>query len=385
MPLEQKIDAPQKDDGREQTTITTVMDCSGITVSQLSFQYGDCYFYHQLFQGVDVPIVFQSSYFRLARDPACIQRYKRKTFFFNLSFENLHQDPTLLAFQTELIRFEHKMNKWINKRYKKKFVWHHSYKYQGEDMIWTLTSKEMDQMVIFDLHKNQIPLESVRDKMYLRLRIHVEYIWFRKDTNIAGINYRILQIQINQLSLPTACLFPCTTTAMDPPPSVVNNNNPPSSARPVSTGPKIGTHPLFEKYFKMVLMGVPKQAIQQKMVMNQLPPEILDLSPEDEVPPQYQEVSATISVNTMDVLTQSISNGVELSKCEPKPPHSSLSLEKKIMITIDDITERLRSLRPIRKESSSSAITTTTTTVSSKQTILSILTSKLLFSQGVHK
>lgn len=349
------------------------MDHSGLTISTTSFKSGEYYYYHSLFKESKQPIVFQTSYLRLMKEPSYIQRFKKKTYFFNLSFHNLHQDPVLQTFQQTLISFEMKMNKWINKRYKKKFIWHSSFKDQGDEMIWTLTTKEMDKLVIFDMERHSISLDQLHEQLYIRLRIHVNYIWFRKDTNIAGIDYRILQIQSNQMQLPTHCLFPSDHVVVLPSSSstdhqslLVKKNNHP-----------VSEHPLFSKYFKMLTMGIPKEAIKQKMEMNKLPIEIIDLSPEEELPPQYQQYQQ--HHQEIDVLSQSINEGVELSKTEPI--QKRVVSENKLTITIDDITERLRSLRPTKKENNNNHHAP----FHKKQNLISILSQKLSFIQGQTK
>jgi hypothetical protein len=341
------------------------MNYHGLTISSTSFKYGENYFYHLIFNESNQVILFQTSYLKLTKEPSYIQRFKLKTYFFNLSFYNLQQDVSLQTLQTELVSFESKMNKWINKKYKKKFVWHYSYKNQLEEMIWTLTSKEMDQLVLFDMQQKRLGIQQLQENVYVRLRIHINYIWFRKDTNIAGINYRIIQIQMNQLQLPLQCQFPCESITPSLSQPTVSLSITKTALHPVSE------HPLYAKYFKMLAMKIPKEAVKQKMEMNKLPSDILDLSPNDELPLKYRQLEHE---DTGDVLNQCLTDGVELSKCEPNEKRAITTTENKLTITIHDITERLRSLRPIKKESH---LHTTNGLLNKKNQLFSILSQKL--------
>jgi hypothetical protein len=90
------------------------------------------------------------------------------------------------------------------------------------------------------------------------------------------------------------------------------------------------------------------------------------------LPLKYRQLTQE---DTGDVLNQCLTDGVELSKCEPNEKRAiTTTTENKLTITIHDITERLRSLRPTKKESQPQA---TNALAAKKNQLFSILSQKL--------
>lgn len=75
-----------------------------------------------------------------------------------------------------------------------------------------------------------------------------------------------------------------------------------AKAEAADTGPqvKVSEHPVYAKYFRMVKVGLPKEAVKAKMVQEGAKPEILDKDPDDMIPLNDEnKTKAKIAVHTV--------------------------------------------------------------------------------------
>lgn len=133
-----------------------------------------------------------------------------------------------------------------------------------------------DNILAFNESGNPISLDFLRYKTYLKLLMSPTKIWL--NGNKYGIFWEVLQVKIYPKTILNRYMFLDDSQ----PPSILSE----SSTDFVSTSSLESfkqithsqPHPKFLKYFDMLKKGVPKGAVRNKMLMDNVDPNILDNS-----------------------------------------------------------------------------------------------------------
>ena len=72
-----------------------------------------------------------------------------------------------------------------------------------------------------------------------------------------------------------------------------------------ATGPPLKDDPTYALFFKMLKIGMPKPAVANKMIKDGFDPAILDLDPDQPVPPEFSKAKS----NKSQVATQGYGHG----------------------------------------------------------------------------
>ena len=131
-----------------------------------------------------------------------------------------------------------------------------------------------DNILSFNENGNPISLDFLRYKTYLKLLMSPTKIWV--NGNKYGIFWEVLQVKIYPKTVLNRYMFLDDSQ----PPSIFSE----SSTDFVSTSSlesfkqikQSQPHPKFSKYFDMLKKGVPKGAVRNKMLMENVDPNILD-------------------------------------------------------------------------------------------------------------
>lgn len=108
--------------------------------------------------------------------------------------------------------------------------------------------------IIFDENKNKLNYNKILPKSFVKLIIQIAYIWINNDKY--GIKWNVSQIKlyINIIFKPIEYSF------------IESDDETENSAN----------NELYNKYFKMIKMGIPKIAVINKMKLNGVDPSILE-------------------------------------------------------------------------------------------------------------
>jgi len=101
---------------------------------------------------------------------------------------------------------------------------------------------------IFNINKDKLPEDSITKKIYAKSIIHISNLWINEK--FWGININVLQLCIDPIINLKEFSF------ID---DVPDNNK-----------------EKYSKYFKLLSMGVPKDAVKQKLILDNLDPNIID-------------------------------------------------------------------------------------------------------------
>lgn len=216
---------------------------------------------------------------------------------------------------------------------------------------WKINTLLARNTTCYDVAHQPVALEQFLapagfEPRYVRLLVQFTHVWVNEQMNTAGLAVSILQIQQSDVAPPQTFAFldvvpehlrhppaQCTQEVQTDPVSLHPFGEGGGTGGGVSVGcgggapldaadthrPKADTsrndHPVYGKYFKMVSKGVPKPAVQHKMRMNGVEPEVLDYPP-DKPLPSCGEDDASAGCGTGDQLTLSLKDTQQLRKTE---------------------------------------------------------------------
>ena len=135
--------------------------------------------------------------------------------------------------------------------------------------------------------------------MYVKILIHPECIWTNEES--FGITWNVLQLKLyTKLILNTYSFLDDETS---------NSDN------------KYKDDPKYQKYFKMIKMGVPIDAIKHKMICDNLDPNIIDSKSSSNT--KYIDSNSSSNTISNSIKLNIISNtntNSNSNKCPPPPP-----------------------------------------------------------------
>ena len=136
---------------------------------------------------------------------------------------------------------------------------------------------------IFKSDKTLSENQEIKPGKNIRFILHLESIWVYNKS--FGINWYIVQAEVK---LPDILQSYCFDNNMDQ--DVISN------------------HEIYKKFFKMINLGVPKEAVKLKMKLEGLDSDIIDLEP------------TTLSKIALNKNTEMLENNPKITKNIPIPP-----------------------------------------------------------------
>lgn len=156
-----------------------------------------------------------------------------------------------------------------------------------------LTLNLYDDISIFDLNKTPININSIKSKTHGKFIFQISHIWVNEYN--WGCAFNILQIIID----PTITIKEYSFIEDDEPSKCIKDD------------------PKYVKYFKMLSMGIPKQAIKQKIILDCLDPSIIDQDPNTKLNTKLNSNNNKDETQKPVNLLQEIKLGFALKKTEP--------------------------------------------------------------------
>lgn len=215
--------------------------------------------------------------------PFGLSMYNNKTYL-DISFININKDKEMNSFKKSIDHINTCGKNKINKKNKKlKFT--NSIKKSTNLYPDRFRLCIKDDIMVFNEHKDLIQFDYIQPKMYVKVLIHPECIWCNEET--FGITWNVVQLKLyNKLILNTYSFI---------------DDEPSNEENVYKNDPK------YEKYFKMLKMGVPVDAIKHKMICDNLDPNIIDC-PKNSI------------LNTNKIIKNTHTNSVKSLLPPPPPP-----------------------------------------------------------------
>ena len=330
------------------------------------------------------PIVCQTPWLCMPMQPRYIVRHNKRVHFINLSFTRSTEHRYWLLF---LNQFQEVLQTILhrNEKHFETYTWmnmleqspnyafsttqeSHLSRLNAKLPMWKITTVLSKALQCYDIHQQNIPVNEFltgNTKGYVRLIVQFSHVWVNTISHTAGVAVNILQMQ-QHASFPlqtyafTNSIKPCRTvgTQTDTLPLPVAPTAAPSSSSMLSNSMDIRcNHPVYGTYFKMLSKRVPKPAVQHKMRMNGLNPDILDWDISKPLPSSCDHEHA----QPVDQLSLSLQDDHQLRKTDinthTKKPRDGAGHG----FSLDEIVNGLKSLRKTFLGNGEHSLHTTTT------------------------
>jgi hypothetical protein len=197
-----------------------------------------------------------------------------------------------------------------------------------------LSCHNPNKTLAFNAEKETIRLDNLSGKVYARVILSFDGVWLNTSTKQSGIDANVVQVQVQPASVSRSILD--TYSFVDDILPVGDDDRKPED------------HPLFGKYFRMLSMGVPDQAVRQKLRLCGLPEDVLDSRSYASLDATAEASRGTGSANGGDDLfSASITGGVvELRQRPVSTDPSPRNIEPvTFAVSQGDVVTALKSLR----------------------------------------
>jgi len=175
--------------------------------------------------------------------------------YIDSSFINDVVDKDMACFKEVITKINNEVIKYISKSNKKlKFI--NSIKNSNDIYSDRMRLNIQEDILVFNEKKDLVSQEYLKAKAYVKFLITPNNIWQNEEKY--GITWTILQAKVYPQTVLNTYSF------LDDKEDKPSNSN------------VYKSHPQYQKYFKMISCGVPKQAVQHKMILENLDPNVLD-------------------------------------------------------------------------------------------------------------
>ena len=207
-----------------------------------------------------------------------------------------------------------------------------------------ITLKLASNFKTFDCCNNsKLNNDIIRGSIY-RIALQPNSIWVSSITRQFGIEWNILQMR--ECGVDTSIsLFPQPNIPPPPPPPPLAV--PPLPPPNLLVGITYRNHPDYMKFFKMLSVGIPAQAVKNKMELVGVDPNILD------TPDTIVNSNLTNRDNNRSALLSQIKGGISLRKVSHEESNKS-STDKdngRVQINLNDIINARKSLKKSEEKS----------------------------------
>ena len=232
--------------------------------------------------------------------------------YLNASFLNVTVDKEMAHYKQIIQKLNNKVISHISKINKdKKLEFVDSIKKSTELYPDRMRFNLQEDILIFSDKKKLLEFDYLKAKSYTKFLVSPMNIWLNESKY--GITWQILQIKLYPQTILNTYSF-----IDDDEPKNENNIN------------KYKSHPQYQKYFKMISCGVPKDAVKHKMIVDNLDPSVLDNN-QNESFKSITNVTETRHKLT-NSLTNSLSNSLSNLFTEKKKPTKQINIMEEIKL-----------------------------------------------------
>jgi hypothetical protein len=191
-----------------------------------------------------------------------------------------------------------------------------------------LNLSERAAIKVYDESRKLVSMDHLKPRTYAKYIVSPRSIWIKN--NRVGVNWNVCQIKLYL----TTNYLPENYAFLEDGPAVATKDDTIPAA--------------YDKFFRMLKNGVPKEAIKMKMKMEQIDPDILDMKPAEfsNLPPPPSFLLNNPTDTNRGSLLATISGGVKLKKpnCAQNPKKNFGSHDNYVP-SLNAITEALSNLK----------------------------------------
>ena len=240
------------------------------------------------------------------------------------TYNNL--DVSLIDSNSSFYQLVVKLNELVNKKYSTMdFISSIKHDNFYPDRL-RLNLFERSAIKVYDENRKLVSMDQLKPRTYAKYIVSPRSVWIKN--NRVGINWNICQIKLYL----TTNYLPDNYAFLEDDPVVVVANIPAA----------------YDKFFRMLKNGVPKEAIRMKMRMENIDPTILDMKPTEfgNLPPPPSFLLNNPMDNNRGSLLAAISGGVKLkSQSQSQRQKQNFGSHDNYVPSLDAITEALSNLK----------------------------------------
>jgi hypothetical protein len=194
-----------------------------------------------------------------------------------------------------------------NIKHKKKLTYKKSYTTKNKYIYYNFKLQQYNQQImcdIYDEHKQKTNIEYIQPGSDAYAILWLKNIWL-KDNKV-GLNYIVVQLKIYKNIIQThSCLIIEDDDIFTQNKNKNKNKNNEGSDNHTQQISTMEIDPMYRTYVKMLKMGVPRRAVQMKMTMNGIDPNILDTlgNQNKSKKNKITNTLGSISMNPIDLLS----------------------------------------------------------------------------------
>ena len=273
--------------------------------------------------------------------------------YLKLSFLNSDNDPQLLIFQKFFEQLGNHLQQYIFSELDLESYYFLNPLGKHQNFPYLLSTKIFnncrENLLIFDQYKNNLDLDQIQKSDYCKSIIYISNIWINHDTYKWGYDIYALQLKIytiyrhlteysfiedsedqRLLNSKTHSQYQESTRDY----STVNQGN--------TDLIEIRRHSKYQKYFKMLSVGVPKDNIRSQMNIDGVNSNFIDYQPEYLIPQsEGEEPLSSSNVN----IQQLLQNKSKLKKTEIRKSGNIKKKKQKSLFSLEDLLKRIKNLK----------------------------------------
>lgn len=307
------------------------------------------------------PIVCQTPWVLLPVRPRYIARRNKRVHFINVSFVSATDNRRWLRFLNgfqEVLQALLQRNETVDT-----YTWmsmleapstyaflshpNNAHRPAQRHATWKITTVLSKSLRCFDIHQQTVPLDDFltnNTHRHIRLIVRFSHVWVNTHSQTAGVAVDILQMQQHETQPIQEFAFATTnrpshtvSTQTDVQTQHASTDHNTTSPPPAAYDNRCD-HPVYGTYFKMLAKRVPKPAVQHKMRMNGLDPDILDWEATKPLPHAKSSMP-------VDQLSMSLQDDRQLRKTETNTHDNKPRDGAGHGFSLDEIVSGLNSLR----------------------------------------
>jgi len=264
--------------------------------------------------------------------------------YLKLSFSNSANDPQLVIFQNLIHNLNNYLKECVSLEFKSYTFISPLDKYKNFPYMLStkIFNNSSENLLIFDQYKTKLELEQIHKNDYCKSILYISNIWINHDTLRWGYDIYVLQLKIYTIyrKLTEYSFIEDTEDKR-----LLDSRLPESSGMSHSDSNliKIESHPKYQKYFKMLSFGVPKENIRSQMIIDGVNSSLIDQSPNYLVSPNIDTPisKASTTFNVQELLQ----NKSKLKKMTVNSTSFKKKEKKKSIFSLEDILKRIKSLK----------------------------------------
>ncbi len=218
--------------------------------------------------------------------------------YIRLSFDNLKVDHNLKAFYDFINSIENYLEQKLIEKHiinTSKLTFKKTIKHSEGFPDYFNVNFNLSDVRCFDNNFKNIPLEEVIGNFYAYFIIELYGFYYNKKIKQIRLIWNLIQFKLdNTRQVINECLFLDEHINNDMHNDMIKNNIKSDIKEEKN---KLKDHPLLEKYFKMLLVGIPKPAVKHKLTLSGMDDRFIDFPADSDIELLPDDLKNKLKIN----------------------------------------------------------------------------------------